>query len=444
MEIKLPTRRGKILKGPDEDAHYYTQDGQPRYDITDIRQARKLNLFPSPTTKLGMFTPPQLTNWKVLNGMDAVLLTKRRIPGIYAVGAKDASDLPNNVESPEFEIRVADETVAGPFPSYPAAIEGLMALRLKQPDLWESEENWGKRIGETYDELISKGSKFGSEFHEPLERMARGEPMGIMPEERIYPWLKYAEEWFRQNIVSVYAVEAVMVDFETRTAGKTDLIAEHRYHGLVILDWKTQDVKKRDRETGRPVPVFYDKWCGQLGRYRSSILANPPDTFPAGLDISTAKCMNVVFDSREPAEPVEHVWSEDDIRMENAKFVIASQYYELDRGYVPSVDENARATIAARHRALGAGRPRAVSSGRDFRVSSSRESSDMFVERDDPFAPRESTPVITPPSFTPAPVQAPVQHPSAPGGFDFRQRLKRSKDAAAPAAASAPGSSGMF
>ena len=348
MKITLPIRRGRILKGPDSDAHYYDQRGNPRYDVTDIRQARKLNLLPSPTTKLGMSPAAPIVNWKVLNGMEAALTTKRRIPAVMPVGAKEIWDLPADLDKPEFEIQVAGDKVAGPFPSYDEALRGLTELRTTQPDLWESEENWGKRIGENYEEIISRASKFGSHFHDQMEQIARGQPIPAPKDDPVYPFARQGEVWFRENITRVYAVEAVIINFDNLTAGKTDLIAEHKDYGLVFLDWKTQNIKKSDKETGRPVPEFYDKWAAQLGVYRSGVVAQPPPGFPAGLDLRKAKCMNVVFDSNVPGPAHEYVWTDRDMEEAAERFNLCSQMFVFEKKYTPELDEAARDEVLSR------------------------------------------------------------------------------------------------
>lgn len=353
VKITLPIRRGKIIKGPDADAHYYDQRGNPRYDVTDVRQARKQNLLASPTTKLGMAPAAPIVNWKVLNGMEAALTCKRRIPAIMPVGAREIWDLPNNLENPEFEIQVAGDTVAGPFPSYAGALMALADLRGTQPDLWEAEEIWGKRIGETYEEIVGRASKFGSSFHDQMEAISRGEPIPADPADPIYAFAKHGEAWFRENIVRVYAVETVMINFDLMTAGTTDLIAEHKTYGLVFLDWKTQNIKKRDKDTGLPAPEFYDKWCAQLGVYRSGVVAQPPKSFPAGLDLTKAKCMNVVFDSNSPGPGMEYVWTDRDLEEAAQRFRLCSAMFDFEKKHVPEIDEEARREVMARQPVAG-------------------------------------------------------------------------------------------
>lgn len=348
VKITLPIRRGKIIKGPDSDAHYYDQRGNPRYDITDIRQARKLNLIASPTTKLGMAPAAPIVNWKVLNGMEAALTCKRRIPAIMPVGAKEAWDLPSNLDNPEFEIQVAGDTISGPYPTYAAALVALSDIRSTQPDLWESEEFWGKRIGETYEEIIGRAGKFGSLFHDQMEAIAKGEPLPCAEDDPIRNFAKYGEAWFRENITRVYAVEAVVINFDDMTAGTTDLIAEHKNYGLVFLDWKTQNIKKKDKETGRPSPEFYEKWCAQLGVYRRGLVAQPPPGFPAGLDLRNAKCMNVVFDSNAPGPGMEYVWTDRDIREADQRFALCSRMFDFEKKHVPEIDVEARAEVMRR------------------------------------------------------------------------------------------------
>lgn len=69
--------------------HWYTQDGTPAYEVrakngnmrpTTLADARKLGLVPSVTTVLAVIDKPQLTTWKVKQGILAAL-TLPRIDG---------------------------------------------------------------------------------------------------------------------------------------------------------------------------------------------------------------------------------------------------------------------------------------------------------------------------------------------------------------------------
>ena len=69
-----------------ESGHWYTIDGKPKYTIvskngkqrnTTLRDARKLNLFPSVTTILDVAAKPGLVNWQVNQGIQAALTLPR-------------------------------------------------------------------------------------------------------------------------------------------------------------------------------------------------------------------------------------------------------------------------------------------------------------------------------------------------------------------------------
>lgn len=69
-------------------AHFYTQDGRACYEVakksgpgmrrTNVTDARKLGLLPSPTTVLKQLAKPQLVNWQIEQGCLAVLTSPRR------------------------------------------------------------------------------------------------------------------------------------------------------------------------------------------------------------------------------------------------------------------------------------------------------------------------------------------------------------------------------
>ena len=67
-------------------SHWYEKNGKPKYTIvgangkerdTTLRDARKLNLFPSTTTVLNELSAPGLERWKIDQAMQAVLTLPR-------------------------------------------------------------------------------------------------------------------------------------------------------------------------------------------------------------------------------------------------------------------------------------------------------------------------------------------------------------------------------
>lgn len=59
-----------------QSAHWYDQQGEPRYEAT-LREARKENLLPSITTVLGLLNKPALINWKIEQGILSALTLPR-------------------------------------------------------------------------------------------------------------------------------------------------------------------------------------------------------------------------------------------------------------------------------------------------------------------------------------------------------------------------------
>lgn len=68
-----------------ESCHWYSETGEPRYEVegkngmrpTTLRDARKLNLFPSVTTILGLLAKPGLEKWKLEQAILASLTLPR-------------------------------------------------------------------------------------------------------------------------------------------------------------------------------------------------------------------------------------------------------------------------------------------------------------------------------------------------------------------------------
>ena len=67
---------GALFVKPDGGGHWYTADGTPRYEAT-LRDARKENLLPSPTSILSIIHADGLERWK-LNQMATAAVELQR------------------------------------------------------------------------------------------------------------------------------------------------------------------------------------------------------------------------------------------------------------------------------------------------------------------------------------------------------------------------------
>lgn len=174
-----------------DSAHWYTTTGDPCYElpkkdgkgtkVPTLADARKLNLLPSVTTILKVLDKPALNDWKVTQGVLAVLTTPR-LPG-------EADD--------------------------------AFVYRVLQVERVQDQEGATAR-------------DFGAEIHAGMEAIMAGQP--VNPE--ILPWIKPAAEsiaGYGERVTS----EAVLVG--VGYAGKTDLIQKAPNSWLI---WDFKSTKK--------------------------------------------------------------------------------------------------------------------------------------------------------------------------------------------------------
>lgn len=192
--------------------HWYTKNGEPRYDA-DKREARKYGYYPSVTTIIKNVRNYGLDKWIKENGY-------------------------------------------------------LSAEAVKRLDK-ESDEDWFARVDVKASEISTEASTKGSFFHDTVEKhlsiMRENASVDVHFEwpEEIRSWQPYFQEYANQYLSAIIDVEKVLVSHDMGIAGKTDLIAIDKECGFVVMDWKTQGIKSR--------PAFYDTWSWQLGAYGKCI-----------------------------------------------------------------------------------------------------------------------------------------------------------------------------
>jgi hypothetical protein len=170
-------------------AHWYTADGQPMHEVPNakgdgtrnatLRDARKLNLYPSVTTILRVIDKPALMTWK----MQQAVLSAIRNP------------------------RTANE----------------------------SEDYWMKRVLAGADEETSQAADLGSRIHDALEAATAQQPWDESLREYVNPVLA----WYEENGVFIGKREIVVVDQEDGFAGRVDvLFKKDGVYG--VADYKTR------------------------------------------------------------------------------------------------------------------------------------------------------------------------------------------------------------
>ena len=218
----------EVLKISSSKAHYYSQDGEPVFEVmgkttgrprpTNIRDARELNLLPSYTTviKNGLPTPIGLQNWK-LDLFGQVLLTMPR-------KEDEALDEFINRANEEFEY---ERSIA---PDLGSNVHSLVAKHIDNKQI---------KIREY---TIEEAECFN---------LARG--------------------WIDINVIEAQT-EKIIVDLKNGCAGTADFFGLLSDSRMAVIDWKTQKVKFDAK--GNPKPVFYNEMLYQLAAMKQVLSAD--------------------------------------------------------------------------------------------------------------------------------------------------------------------------
>ena len=265
MTLIQGARKDPIIRTADS-SHWYEANGTPAYTRTTakgderpttLRDARKEGLLPSVTTVLGILKNPVLEKWKLENILTAALTLPR--------------------------------------------IEG------------ETVTDFARRAAIDADSVGRKAAGFGTLMHAAMESWALHGQWVRDPV--VDAHMGHFTKWWTDNIVRVVAVEQSVVGKEGY-AGKYDLLAEHQAHGLCLIDYKTQNVKKG-------TPGFYESWARQLAAYRHA---------------SGLKCglLSLVIDSNVASPPVEKLWPAEEVEDGLQTFLLANQLWQRINAYYPA------------------------------------------------------------------------------------------------------------
>jgi hypothetical protein len=171
-------------------SHWYHKDGRTAHRVpckdgegdrpVTIRDARKLNLFPSVTTLLSVLAKPGLETWKINQAILAV----------------------------------------------------AKAPRAEQ----ESDERWCKRVRETAFEQVEAAADLGTRIHGALELAFAGQEYDSSLEVYVRPVI----EWKQKTGLEVVEREKRLVNLKHGFAGTADLLFRYGKKGRGILDFKTR------------------------------------------------------------------------------------------------------------------------------------------------------------------------------------------------------------
>jgi len=178
----------------------------------------------------------------------------------------------------------------------------------------ETEDAFAKRVVGDSQTTRDGAADFGTAFHHGAEHVAQ--TLEVDAEHPAAEWLKHYRVWFQSNALALLWTEKVLVCHEVGYASTADLLMNHAVHGPVLVDLKTMKVKPGAKASP------YKSWCYQLAAYR----------FALGVPV---RCMNLIVNSNEPAMPIEHLWSEDDINRGMDAFMSAHRLWCIEKDYAP-------------------------------------------------------------------------------------------------------------
>jgi len=255
-------------------AHWYLPNGEPLHTVqkkdgsgerpTTLADARKLGLLPSVTSILSIKAKPALDAWRLEQGILSALT------------------LPRGTEEP------IDE--------------------------------FAKRVVVDAEEQSRKAAEFGTKIHQAIEDAHK---LGVFVQGEDYAFIKGYEDWFHKEILQVLSTEETVVNQIVGYAGRVDVVAETKNHGVCVIDIKTQ---KRVSETKKEA-TFYPEWGMQLAAYQQAILLQ-------GGFLVDINIMSVVINSNKPDDVSVTVWEKPERYYEAFKSCV--NLWQFDRNYYPS------------------------------------------------------------------------------------------------------------
>lgn len=182
-----------LKKDQSQSSHWYKADGTPCHRLprvrggglrpTTLRDARRLQLFPSVTSILGIFAKPQLDKWKM-----------RQV--------------------------------------------ALASMRLDRTD-GESDDYYADRIIDEAFEQVEQAADLGSRIHDAIEKHYEG--VAVPDDLQVYT--KPVFEWQAQKQVQFIEREKVLVNQLHGFAGTMDVACRYGTNGIGVIDFKTRKTK---------------------------------------------------------------------------------------------------------------------------------------------------------------------------------------------------------
>ena len=211
-----------IIVQRESSSHWYFPDGTPLHEVpradgkgtrsTNLRDARKLGLFPSVTNVLSILAKPALDAWK----QEQAILSALTLP------------------------RIENEPL----------------------------DAFARRVVTDMQSEVGRAADLGSAVHAAIEGYAQGR---WLPEDKqVASLFEPARQWFDADVVAVHSVEIAAAHTNWGYAGRVDLVATLKSTGRpTVIDFKTQKTR-RDKD-GSFKPILHDTWPLQLEAYRQAL-----------------------------------------------------------------------------------------------------------------------------------------------------------------------------
>lgn len=198
--------------------------------------------------------------------------------------------------------------------------QAVMAALTLPRDPSESLDAFAQRVVADSKSTRDSAAEFGTAFHAGAELVAHS--LTVDAAHPAAAWLHHYFAWYRRNVVSLRWTEAVLVNHDLGYAGTADLLIDHAVHGPTLVDLKTMKcLRTASGKLNTPKP--YSSWGYQLAAYRKAL----------GLPV---KCLNLIVNSNEPSEPIEHVWSAEELETGWRAFEAAHRLWVIEKGYNPA------------------------------------------------------------------------------------------------------------
>tara|TARA_R110001592_G_scaffold362722_2_gene677856 strand:+ start:558 stop:1370 length:813 start_codon:yes stop_codon:yes gene_type:complete len=135
---------------------------------------------------------------------------------------------------------------------------------------------------------------FGTKIHKAIEDVNNG-TFDSLKDPEIFPYIEPFIRWQQRRVKRVNEAEQTVVNVQYGYGGTLDLhcVLLNEKRPVAIIDYKTQNIKDKVK--------FYPEWSYQLAAYRKCFKPIP-------------QCMSLVINSNEPAEPIEKVWTSDELQ----------------------------------------------------------------------------------------------------------------------------------